>query len=85
MDPQSFSIIPSPIMINKFRIARIHIIPLQNSANINVELLSTNVNGESEFVKTVSLQITGDDYVAWTSDSPYLINWVCSKLNFTLN
>jgi hypothetical protein len=78
MDPQSFSIQPSPIMITKFRIASINIQPLQNSAWINVELMN------DEVVKLVSLQMSGQDYIEWGSDTPYLVNWICSKLNYQL-
>lgn len=78
MDPPSIKIQPSQISIDSFRFSNIGIIPLQNSAWVNVELLSEGV-----LVKTVSLRIDGEDYVNWGSDTPYLINWVCSKLNFT--
>lgn len=78
MDPESFKIVPSPILIDSFRISNIQIRPLQNSACIVVGLLSNN-----ELVKSVCLDIDGEDYENWGSDTPYLIEWICRKLNFT--
>ena len=79
MEVKTFEIVPASISVNQFRISNISVRPLQNSAMICVELFSNN-----EMLKTTYLEISGQEYIDWGSDSPYLLNWICAKLNFTL-
>jgi hypothetical protein len=79
MEVKTFQIVPSNITIDRFRISNISVRPLQNSAVICVELFSNN-----ELLKTSYLEISGQEYIDWGTDSPYLLNWVCTKLNFTM-
>ena len=66
------------VQVDNFSIDSIVVLPFQNSARINVYLYCLN-----EFVCAKTLIISGDDYVNWQSDNPYLLNYVCQKLNFT--
>jgi hypothetical protein len=78
-DIKTFEILPSTIVVDSFKIPSISILVGQNTANINVELY-----GNNQFIMTRSLQLSGNDYVSWGSDYPYLLNWVCAQLGFTL-
>lgn len=75
-----FEIVPSVITVNKFRISNISIRPMMSCALVGIELFSE----DNKLIQTKYLEISGEEYNQWTSDSPYLVNWICNKLNFAL-
>ncbi len=78
-DIKTFEIEPSAIVVDSFKIPSISILVGQNTANINVELY-----GNNQLITTRSLQLSGEEYVSWGSDYPFLLSWVCIQLGFTL-
>ncbi len=73
-----FNIQPAPIFINGFRIQNITLV-YNLKATIYIELLIDN-----QPVLNKILEMTGEEYQAWNSDDPYLSNWICQQLNFSL-
>jgi hypothetical protein len=78
-DIKTFEIQPSTIEVDSFKIPSISILVGQNTANVNVELY-----GNNQFIMTRSLHLSGEEYVSWGSDYPFLLSWVCTQLGFTL-
>jgi hypothetical protein len=71
----------SPTVIS-IRIASVSIVPF-TSASISVALYQTDVSN-STFVGSTSVIMPTVDYLKWNSDDQYLINYVFTKLNYTL-
>jgi hypothetical protein len=78
MSENAFQIQPSPIYIDHFSIGSV-ISRFNESALITVNLISGD-----QMISSKTLEISGQDYQAWTQDNPYLLNWICGQLGFTL-
>lgn len=79
-DEKVFEVQPVPlVVVNGFRISNVNVKVGQNSATITVHLLN---NGE--ILQTKYLIMSGNDYKNWSDDYPYVTNWICTQLGFTL-
>jgi len=43
------------------------------------------LDADDKVVASDAAQLSGSDYQDWNDDSPYLMNWLLSKLNLTLD
>ena len=66
-------------VVSSFDIQSIDLI-LFNSARIRVALLDENAN----LLDINFLTMEGEDYANWGSDDNYIINYVATKLGFTI-
>ena len=74
-----YAIQPANIQVNGFKVATINITYGFNSADIRIDLYN-----DAQFITSKILTISGMDYTLWGDDVPYILNWICSQLGFTL-
>ena len=79
----SFNIQPKEIITTTL-VTRITIQTHNIIMNESVNLLVSYYNDKDKYVETTHLLLDGDDYKNWGSDDNYLLNWVCNKLNLTI-
>ena len=79
----SYNIQPKEIitinLINRITIQTHNII-----MNESVNLLVSYYDDKDKYCETIHLILDGDDYKNWGTDDNYLLNWVCNKLNLTI-
>jgi hypothetical protein len=78
-DQKIYTITPTTVSIDSFRIASVTIQFGQNQAIIAVDLF-----GDNSLVQTKYLTMSGNDYSSWQSDSPYVVDWVVAQLGVVL-
>ena len=72
-------IVPTTKVISGFDIQNIDLV-LFNSARIVVRLL----NEDGSVIDFTNIIMDSEDYIKWGSDDQYIINFIASKLGFTL-
>ena len=83
MSENNFNIKPKEI-ITTTTITKITITTHNIIINSSVNLLVTYYDEKDKYVETIHLLLDGEDYKLWGSDDNYLLNWVCNKLNLTI-
>jgi hypothetical protein len=80
MSDKLYSIQQASVLVDGFKIINIQIDINNQKARISVELFYQDV-----FVCAKYLTMEGEDYSSWgNQDIPFVINWICVKLNFTI-
>ena len=84
MSQLKINIVPTDTLkvnsVNSFTIANFNV-SLFNTAYINVILNDASGN----FVQSVNITLTKDEYNGWVDDDNYILNLVATKLGFTLS
>ena len=83
MSENNFNIEPKEI-ITTTTITKITITTHNIIINYSINLLVGYYDDKDKYVETIHLVLDGEDYKQWGSDDNYLLNWVCNKLNLTI-
>lgn len=83
MSENNFTILPKEI-ITTTTITKITITTHNIIINESVNLLVGYYDEKDNYVETIHLVLDGEDYKKWGTDDNYLLNWVCNKLNLTI-
>lgn len=85
MSENNFNIEPKEI-ITTTTITKITITTHNIIMNSSINLLVGYYDDKDKYVETIHLVLDGEDYKQWklSSNDTYLLNWVCNKLNLTI-